>query len=197
MALAPEYVTGGAAVISAIIGGLATIKWERFRLKRIKNKKYKLIHKRIKIDSEIHGMLGVLLGITNSDRAYIYQFHPDASPIYFSCSYEEVRPGVSIEADNRQNLTLSHHTAFIKRVQDGAVTCCNIDTIEDEKIGKILNSQGVKTVCIYPIKNDSGYVIGFVGIDYLTEQVSIDCDIKTLLSNFAFTVFPKLISYEN
>jgi hypothetical protein len=196
MALAPEYITGGAAIIAAIIGGLATIKWERFRIRRLKNRKYKLINQRIKIDAEIHGMLGVLLGITKSDRTYIYQFHPDASPIYFSCSYEEVKPGVSIEADNRQNLTLSHHTSFIQDIQEEAVTCCNVDTIMDKKIGKILNSQGVKTVCLWPIKNDNGYVIGFVGVDYLSKQRSIDCDIKTLLSNFAFTVFPKLASYE-
>jgi len=184
------------AILAATIASITTLTIERRRIEKKKLDKFKIIQERIAIDAEIHGMLGALLGITSSDRAYIYQFHPDNNPMYFSCSYEEVRDGISVEVSNRQHLLLSQHPSFLKKLNDKSVIACNIDTMCNEHIGMLFKSQGVKVACIYPIVNTDEYLIGFVGIDYMTEHKSIDCDIKTILSNFSFKVSSKLVSYE-
>lgn len=185
------------AILAATISSITTINISKRKKRLQQENKYKLIQERIQLDSEIHGALGRLLGITNADRAYIYQFHPDNTPMYFSCAYEEVRDGISLESDNRQNLLLSYHSNLLKRIQDKNLLCCSIDIICSEHIGLLLKCQGVKTTCMYPIENQLGYMIGFIGLDYVEDKPSIECDIHTILSNFTFKISSKLISYEN
>lgn len=194
--LAPEVIDAMSAIGAALIAASTALIIDGRRKKIQSRNKFKNVQDRIDIDAEIHGMLGALLSTTGSDRAYIYQFHPDHSPIYFSCSYEQVAPGVSTEILNRQHLLLTQHSCFLKKLNDTDSTCCHIDNVVNERIGMLLRSQAVKVVCMYPIKNHNGYTIGFVGIDYIHELNSVDGDIKAILSDFSFKVSDKLASYE-
>lgn len=192
----PNIISAIAVLGSAVIAATGAIIVERKKVKSAQNDKYKIINDRITIDGEIHGMLGGLLAITNGDRAYIYQFHPDQHPQYFSCSYEEVRAGISNEVTNRQHLLLSQHPCFLQKLKEDNATCSQISTMCNELFGKLLKSQGVQVVCYRGIKNSAGYLIGFIGIDYTDNLTSLNCDINSILEDFVFSITNKLASYE-
>lgn len=194
--LVPNIINAIAVLGAAAIAAASAIIIERKAQRDKKLNKYKNIKDRIDVDYDIHGMLGVLLEKTHADRSYIYQFHPDNNPIYFSCSYEEVRAGVSSEIDNRQNLLLSQHPFFMKSLSDTHNVCCNVNTMCKEKIGRLYKSEGVEVTCMHPIRNDAGYMMGLVGLDYLSITTSIEGDISSILSDFSFTINSKLKGYE-
>ena len=192
--LIAELIKAGAIIIAAAITARSAIYLYRYKDRRNKRRKHGYIEQRITLDTEIHGLLGVLLERTTSSRAYIFQFHPENMPLQFSCSYEEVRAGVSSEIDNRQYLLLSQHTNFMTKLTNDPNSCYDVNMLVIERFGKLLASQGVNVIAVHPIYNDFNNLIGFVGLDYC-QGYSIDCDVKDILRDFSYNVGIKLKDY--
>lgn len=169
-------------IIASIITAFATLGatvlslWLRQKHEhRLKEKN--ILKEHSKRNQNVYAALKYTMGKSNADRVYVYEFHngdvyySGGSQQKFSCSYEEVKEGISSEAQNSQNFRVSNFHHFIDRLINEEGFCCDtVDAIEDVTFKHLLQDRGVKSFYAVPIKTLSGKIIGLLGIDYVKKE---------------------------
>jgi len=173
-------------IIASIITALATLGatvlslWLRQKHEhRLKEKN--ILHEHAKRNQNVYAALSYTMETFKSDRVYVYEFHngevyySGGSQQKFSCTYEEVKEGISSEAHHSQNFRVSNFHYFIDQlIKEKGFCCDSVDGVEDVTFKHLLQDRGVKSFYAVPIKTLSGKIIGLLGIDFVKEERS-DC----------------------
>ena len=165
-----------ASIVSAI-GGVAAV-WAKNKFEYNKKECLKSI-----TDSgvNVYKALDYILSETGAARAYIFEFHngekffSGKGQQKFSCTYENVRAGVSSECLNSQNHRISNYNKYIHGlISEGKYFSLDTSKIDDSALSAILQSKGVHSFYTVPIKTLSGKIIGILGIDYICPVQKFD-----------------------
>lgn len=144
---------------------------------------YKLLHndrvvKTIDNDYLIHRKLEIAMDTMQSDRAYIFRFHNGVQ--YYngshknkmSCDYEVARPGVSLEAQNLQDIPVTLFPFFIMETIKEKMFYKDISKIDDTRTRLALEEQGIKGIVAWPYYRD-GVLFAIVGFDYINRPLEL------------------------
>lgn len=173
-------------VIAATISAIATLAatfcsiWLRQRYER-KQKEKNILHEHAKRNKNVYTALEYLMEKLKGDRVYVYEFHngdiyySGGSQQKFSCTYEEVKEGISSEAHRSQNFRVSNFHYFVERlIGDKGFCCPTINDIKDVTFKHLLQDRGIKSFYAVPIKTLEGKIIGLLGVDFVKKEKS-DC----------------------
>lgn len=121
------------------------------------------LHKSNNIDVAFNGLLKMIGGFLNADRAYVFKC--DEKTV--SNTHEWCRDGIIPQIDRLQNLDISIIDRWMDSFNQGC--CVSLSSIEDIKEVspeeyECLLSQDVNSFIVAPL-DDSGKLIGFIGID--------------------------------
>lgn len=113
-----------------------------------------------------------------SDRAYIFRFHNGVQ--YYngshknkmSCDYEVARPGVSLEAQNLQDIPVTLFPFFIMETIKEKMFYKDISKIDDTRTRLALEEQGIKGIVAWPYYRD-GVLFAIVGFDYINRPLEL------------------------
>lgn len=134
----------------------------------------------------------------NSDRAYIFRFHNGiryyngSHKNKMSCEYEVARPGISLEAENLQDIPVTLFPYFIIETMKERMFFENINDITDTRTRMALQAQGITGIITYPYYKDD-VLVAIVGFDYVTTEVIITEKCKTFVDRLAQNVGDLLI----
>ena len=180
------------SAIAAIISAVATLGatffsiWLRQRYDR-KQKEKNILHEHSKRNQNVYTALKYLMEEMRGDRVYVYEFHngdmyySGGSQQKFSCTYEDVKEGISSEAHRSQNFRVSNFHYFIERlITDKGFCCQSLDKIHDVTFKHLLQDRGIKSFYAVPIKTLEGKIIGLLGVDFVREQKKDCVDIELL-----------------
>jgi len=118
----------------------------------------------------------------NADRVYIFEFHngtyfSSGLPMQkFTCTYEVVGDGISAECHNPGEYRVSNFNEYIMGIineRDFIVE----DTTKMRAhplLKNLLTEKGVKSLYNFPIRDLKNKTIGFIGVDFVKENVSLD-----------------------
>ena len=134
-------------------------------------------------NTNVYTALEFLLEETNADRAYIMEFHngehyfSGRGQQKFSCTYEIVEQGISVECEQSQNHRVSNFHLYIKKmIENGQYVYTDIESIEDRGFLNMIKQKGVSALYNVPIKTLNGKIIGILGIDYVKSLPPEDID---------------------
>jgi len=153
----------------------------------------KLKKSEIDKDTKIREILIELRTIVKADRACLFQFHNGSTfttknPIWkVSNTHESVAPGISSEIGTLQDIKASSiietlqafwgndYLAGIHEIKhpdtcDKKIILIDVDKLEDSYSRALLIEQGIKYVIDVPIYNDENNCVGFVAVNYCSEQ---------------------------
>jgi len=151
-------------------------------------------NKRDDIDREMHLMLKALLEHTSSDRAFIYLYHNGGKSYSgfsfnkMSCLSEAVVPGIKPVSRENQQIQRSSYTDMITALkEDGEFFVSSIDNSDIDPIIREWCARRAARACyLKSFKDHQGYVIGFLGIDYVaTHDVPTEEKIRLKLNEAA------------
>ena len=154
------------------IGVLYLFKDDVSHLFKVKILNQDRIVNQLQGDVLVNNSLKALLAETNADRAYVFRFH-NGDAYYngthknkFSCDYEVVKPGISTQATNLQNIPVTLYPEFINTVINNELYYADVDTIENIVLRVTLKEQGIKQIAVAPyFRNDK--LFAMIGVDYL------------------------------
>ena len=114
---------------------------------------------------------------TEADRVYILEFHngehyfSGRSQQKFSCTYEVVNEGISREVQDLQNIRISSMHYLIKDVVQGETFMCKDvgEFCDDLSFKSFMETRGIKSMFVRPIKTLNGKIIGVVALDYVKD----------------------------
>ena len=136
-------------------------------------------------NTNVYTALDFLRQEVEADRAYIMEFHngdhyfSGRGQQKFSCTYESVEVGISIECENSQNHRVSNYHSYIKEIiENGRFLYTNVLEIEDQGFLRMIRGKGVSAIYNVPIKTLNGKIIGILGIDYVRSSPTEDLDTK-------------------
>jgi len=142
-----------------------------------KRKEKNILHEHSKRNQNVYTALEYTMEEFGADRVYVYEFHngdiyySGGSQQKFSCTYEEVKEGISSEAQRSQNFRASNFHYFIDKLINERGFCGgSLDEIKDVSFKHLLQDKGVKSFYAVPIKTLNGKIIGLLGIDFVKEQ---------------------------
>ena len=169
-------------IIASIITAFATLGatvlslWLRQKHEG-RRKEKNILHEHAKRNQNVYAALTYTMEAFGSDRVYVYEFHngdvyySGGSQQKFSCTYEEVKEGISSEAQHSQNFRVSNFHYFVDLLIKEKGFCCEaVEKIEDVTFKHLLQDRGVKSFYAVPIKTLSGKIIGLLGIDFVKEE---------------------------
>ena len=134
-------------------------------------------------DSHVNDVLRKIGEFANIDRSYIFLYHEDV----MSNTHEWVKPGVSEEKDNLQNIPTEYlpwSTNVVK--SDDVIYFYDINDLPPEAAPEkeTLEAQNIKSILWVPLKSDER-VIGFMGFDAVEEYMMWSPDDIKLLRTIA------------
>ena len=160
--------------------------WLRQRYER-KHKEKNILHEHSKRNKNVYTALKYLMEELSGDRVYVYEFHngdiyySGGSQQKFSCTYEDVKEGISSEAHRSQNFRVSNFHYFVERlIGEKGFCCASLEAIEDVTFKHMLQDRGVKSFYAAPIKTLEGKIIGLLGIDFVKEEKRDCVDLDVL-----------------
>lgn len=118
-----------------------------------------------------------------ADRAYIFEYDKD----FIQNTFEWCTSGISQEIGNLQKIPLEYIAEWNDKFEhDGEfyITSLGQDLAVDSPDYRILDEQGIKSLCAAPLKK-KGEIIGFIGVDNPTENES---DLSLLRSVCSFVL---------
>lgn len=145
-----------------------------------KNHQKELEHITFK-NAEIIKVLQGVMSDLGSDRAYVFEFHngdyfSSGMPMQkFTCTYEVVSDGVSAECHNPGEYRMSNYNDYISSmVHKRDYIVQNVSNMKSDALLKaLLTKKGVKSLYNIPIKTFGGRTIGFIGLDYVKQEISL------------------------
>lgn len=167
-----------ASVITAFatLGATALSLWLRQKHER-RRKEKNVLHEHARRNQNVYVALKYTMEVFEADRVYVCEFHngevyySGGSQQKFSCTYEEVKEGISSEAHNSQNFRVSNFHYFIEGlIKEKGFCCDSVGAVEDVTFKHLLQDRGVKSFYAVPIKTLSGKIIGLLGIDFIKES---------------------------
>ena len=152
-----------------------SIKWKQNHDYKQKSRNILLEHS--KRNQNVYKALKYLMDEVNSDRVYVYEFHngevyySGGSQQKFSCTYEDVKDGISSEAHKSQNFRVSNFHYFVdKLLAEGGFCCTALSEIEDVTFKHLLQDRGVQSFYAVPIQTLEGKIIGLLGVDFVKKS---------------------------
>jgi len=126
-------------------------------------------------------MLKRLIKTLDADRVYIFEFHngnyfSSGLPMQkFTCTYEVVEDGISAECHNPGEYRVSNFNEYIMNIikqRDFIIE--DVDNMQEKPLLKnLLIQKGVKSLYNFPIRDIKDKTIGFIGVDFVKENVKL------------------------
>jgi hypothetical protein len=169
----------GILLVGCLSIGLLWLKWKVSNfLKRT------VLQNQIENDMSIRDALASVRTQLNADRSYVYMFHNGEyytngnSILKMSCTHESSRAGVTKEGDQAQGILVSTVSEAVEGLVESSkyedhVTSTQINDLPSCFYRSAMEAQGVTAVAKYPLYKDNN-IIGFVGVDYIHEEVDSD-----------------------
>ena len=117
-----------------------------------------------------------------ADRIQVYDYHNGGhfangrSALKVSCSFEVVRSGIKACQQELQGIPLTFIAKFNdKLLKNGTMYIKDLEEIKDSMpfTYQIKNNQGIKSFYDIILKNKNGDPIGFLGVQYNNEDITI------------------------
>lgn len=168
--------------------------WERALSKEEHTKQFRdNFRRRINSSLQINNCLNRILNFTNADRAFIFEFHNGGHNIAgvdfakASNTYEALRMGVKPQMPNLQSLPLGMFAPFIKGAVNGVINKKIDDFKKEGDLSSFyaLSEQGIKSIYVVGLYDEYDNPIGFVGLDYCTEDRYITKEGKIKMKQLA------------
>lgn len=181
-------------IIASIVTAVGTLCATFLSIKWKQNHDYKQKSKNILVEhskrnQNVYKALKYLMDEVNSDRVYVYEFHngevyySGGSQQKFSCTYEDVKDGISSEAHKSQNFRVSNFHYFVdKLLAEGGFCCTTLSEIEDVTFKHLLQDRGVQSFYAVPIQTLEGKIIGLLGVDFVKNPAKSCLDLDKLQS---------------
>lgn len=194
------FVISLTAAVSAIGALIVTVLKTK---KNIESNLPKKLQKHSSINIEITQKMEQIKEVLRADRVQIYDFHNGGhyangrSALKTSCTFEVVRAGVPEYFSHLQALPLSAVPEFIKTLLDHKeLDIKNLEDIKEKMPStySIKKSQGVKGFYDIILENNKKEPIGFLGIQYVTDEPHKDFSIdeKNEIFRLKFFIESKL-----
>lgn len=126
-------------------------------------------------------LLKRLIKTLDADRVYIFEFHngnyfSSGLPMQkFTCTYEVVEDGISAECHNPGEYRVSNFNEYIMNIikqRDFIIE--DVDSMQEKPLLKnLLIQKGVKSLYNFPIRDIKDKTIGFIGVDFVKENVKL------------------------
>lgn len=126
-------------------------------------------------------LLKRLIKTLDADRAYIFEFHngnyfSSGLPMQkFTCTYEVVEDGISAECHNPGEYRVSNFNEYIMNIikqRDFIIE--DVDGMQEKPLLKnLLIQKGVKSLYNFPIRDIKDKTIGFIGVDFVKENIKL------------------------
>lgn len=134
-------------------------------------------------DDHVNDVLRKIGEFANIDRSYLFLYHDDL----MSNTHEWVKPGVSEEKDNLQNIPTEYlpwSTSVVK--SDDVIYYYDINDLPPEAAPEkeTLEAQNIKSILWVPLRSDEN-VIGFMGFDAVEDYMLWSPDDIKLLRTIA------------
>lgn len=114
------------------------------------------------------------------DRVYVLQFHnggtfyTGASMQKFTCSYEDVAPGIIPVRSSYQSLPVGMVKSVLQDFQKSGYSYSrDINTYRDVAFTNMMRGSGVDTFLYVPIYDIQGYLIGMLCIEWVQNKTKI------------------------
>tara|TARA_R110000824_G_scaffold378149_2_gene569619 strand:+ start:2285 stop:2878 length:594 start_codon:yes stop_codon:yes gene_type:complete len=164
-------------LLASIITAIATLGSVWLGRKYMSRKEKNCIVKETLQNTNVYTALNFLMEEMGADRAYVMEFHngehyfSGRGQQKFSCTYEIVEQGISVECEKSQNHRVSNYHLYIKElIENGYYAYNDISGIEDQSFSKMIRDKGVSAILNVPIKTLNGKIIGVLGLDYVKSQ---------------------------
>lgn len=181
-----------------LAGGGLVLMLEHVRQRAIEWYRYRKLHpiaRSVLANRKVHTLLVELRTKTGADRAYVYLFHngqtfSNKNPLWrMSCTQESCRQGISHEIDHLQNVLASTvwdgiaplfgHDADVGNGvraithHKNKVYIYDIHAMNDSYFKRSLIARGIRTKIVTPIIDHRREVVGFVALNYCTDEAHI------------------------
>lgn len=165
-----SVLTGVVSAATAVLG-----MWLKIKLDEKKSKQF---HYDPNLHSNVLSALEYVMSETEADRVNVLEFHngehyfSGRSQQKLSCTYEVVSEGISTESQKLQNIRISNFHSMIKDIAQGHTFVCEDTSEYNEDIAfkSFLESKGVKSIFVRPIKTLNGKILGVIALEYVKEQ---------------------------
>lgn len=171
-----SFLTG----LTALIIAVGTVITTFFKTKKqVEDSIPKRVKNQVNIDAEIVSRMDEIKELVKADRVQIYDFHNGGhyangrSALKTTCTYEVIRAGVKSHFKELESMPLSCMPTFIKTLLDKKeMVVKNLEDIKDKMPStyNLKHSQDVKSFYDIVLENKDGDPIGFLGIQYITDN---------------------------
>lgn len=175
-----EWVISFLTGLTALIIAVGTVITTFFKTKKqVEDSIPKRVKNQVNIDAEIVLRMDEIKELVKADRVQIYDFHNGGhyangrSALKTTCTYEVIRAGVKSHFKELESMPLSCMPTFIKTLLDKKeMVVKNLEDIKDKMPStyNLKHSQGVKSFYDIVLENKDGDPIGFLGIQYITDN---------------------------
>ncbi|NCQ34867.1 GAF domain-containing protein [bacterium] len=123
-----------------------------------------------KLDAAIIACLAEIGAFVGADRSYVFLY--DLTARTLSNTHEWCAEGISAQRDNLQNLEMAGSAYFLDPLEGGGIL--EIPVVEDlppeaGSVKETLLAQGIKSLIVVPLHDNSGTTIGFTGFDAVNQ----------------------------
>lgn len=135
------------------------------------------------LNDKVMSCLRATLAEFKASRVYVFCYHNGGKNLIgfdfakTSCTHEVVALGVRPQQPTLQNLPVTFVWAFIKSILAGVgIICPSIETCfkdTDSSMYETLRVQNIKSVYCFGLYEDDNTPIGFFGVDYVDEEVTL------------------------
>lgn len=180
-------------MLSDLIAGVIEGLYNVINIILNKGHKKETVEDHIVKNEIIQERLNNLLHFIGCDRISIWQYHNGGYyytglPMQkFSCTYETVSNGISVQLSSLQNKLVSEspslHSTVIK---EGEYFIADVNLIDEEGLKQALLRRGVKSMYVVGIWDIKNNLVGLIGINYVMSLHSAIADKdKNAVKDFA------------
>jgi len=130
------------------------------------------------MDGVVNAILSDMLVDYRADRARVVQFHNGTHNLgglpfrYFSITHEMVDTGVSSEISNYQDIPTSVLGSYAEQmINHELVRISDVDVMTVNTFKQLLQEQGITGECMYPLFDNAGRFVGYLGLDYVGRSI--------------------------
>lgn len=129
-------------------------------------------------DGIVNAILSDMLVDYRADRAKVVQFHNGTHNLggipfrYFSITHESVGTGISSEISNFQDIPTSVLGSYAEQmINHELVRIPDVSAMTVNTFKQLLEQQGITGKCMYPLFDDAGRFVGYLGLDYVGRSI--------------------------
>ena len=129
-------------------------------------------------DMQVMNKLHEVVDRVDCDRAYIIEFH-NGGKFYsgrsmqkFSMTYEVVRPGVSHEQTNYQNILMSSYIDYVSiaAANNDFILVNDSEMIEDNRMKSEMMAKGIESMMAKLIRSIDGRIVGMLITNFVKHK---------------------------